>query len=496
MSPFARLSRLDHSWITRCDPIRVATGQRHVASAGDSLPASHAPFAPSIFMHAKIVLLPGDGIGPEVVSQAERVLAGVAKRGGHAFQFVTCPIGGSAIDQCGAPLPEQTLAECRSAQAILLGAVGGPKWDDPRAKTRPEAGLLRIRKELGLFANLRPITTHRQLVDASPLKRSIVEGVDILFIRELTGGLYFGESGRRPHASGEEAWNTMIYSTGEIERVVRLAGRLARNRRRKVTSVDKANVLEVSRLWRQVAARIMSEEFPDVAYDVVLVDAMAMHLISRPRDFDVVVTENMFGDILTDEGSMLPGSLGLLPSASLGDSGPGTLRAHSRLRPRHCRQRHRQPAGHNPRGRHALAALVEFGKGGRRHRGGRQFRAGRRSSHERHRRRRPEHRHGGHGPARGCSPLLNRPVPHISFSARLIHAAHEMASPRSDCDCRSLSRSLHLSRSPSNPRRCGGNGAWRSIKGLQVQMVDDALALGIKQAALNVSLTSLALGRA
>jgi 3-isopropylmalate dehydrogenase len=274
-------------------------------------------------MDAKIVLLPGDGIGPEVVSQAERVLVAIAKRGGHAFRFVTCAIGGCAIDQSGDPLPEQTLNECRSAQAILLGAVGGPKWDDPRAKTRPEAGLLRIRKELALFANLRPITTHRQLVEASPLKRQIVEGVDILFIRELTGGLYFGESGRRPHASGEEAWNTMIYSTGEIERVVRLAGRLARNRRRKVTSVDKANVLEVSRLWRQVAARIMSEEFPDVPYDVVLVDAMAMHLISRPRDFDVVVTENMFGDILTDEGSMLPGSLGLLPSASLGDSGPG-----------------------------------------------------------------------------------------------------------------------------------------------------------------------------
>jgi 3-isopropylmalate dehydrogenase len=274
-------------------------------------------------MHAKIVLLPGDGIGPEVVNQAERVLSAVAKRGRHSFQFVTRPIGGCAIDECGNPLPEETLEECRSAQAILLGAVGGPKWDDPRAKTRPEAGLLKIRKELKLFANLRPITAHRQLVDASPLKRQIVEGVDILFVRELTGGLYFGESGRRPHTSGEEAWNTMIYSTGEIERVVRLAGRLARNRRSKVTSVDKANVLEVSRLWRQVAARIMSEEFPDVQYDVVLVDAMAMHLISRPRDFDVVVTENMFGDILTDEGSMLPGSLGLLPSASLGDSGPG-----------------------------------------------------------------------------------------------------------------------------------------------------------------------------
>ncbi|HUE16026.1 MAG TPA: 3-isopropylmalate dehydrogenase [Planctomycetaceae bacterium] len=274
-------------------------------------------------MDAKIALLPGDGIGPEVVGHAERALKAVAERGGHAFRFVTCPIGGCAIDQFGDPLPEKTLVECRSSQAILLGAVGGPKWDNPQAKTRPEAGLLRLRKELNLFANLRPIATQRQLIDASPLKRSIVEGVDILFIRELTGGLYFGESGRRPHPSGEEAWNTMIYSTGEIERVVRLAGQLARRRRRKVTSVDKANVLEVSRLWRQVAARIMSDEFPDVQYDVVLVDAMAMHLISRPREFDVIVTENMFGDILTDEGSMLPGSLGLLPSASLGDSGPG-----------------------------------------------------------------------------------------------------------------------------------------------------------------------------
>jgi 3-isopropylmalate dehydrogenase len=274
-------------------------------------------------MDAKIVLLPGDGIGPQVVAQAERVLRAVAAQFQHAFHFVTCPIGGCAIDEFGDPLPERTLAECRSSQAILLGAVGGPKWDDPRAKTRPETGLLRIRKELGLFANLRPITAHRQLVDASPLKRSIVEGVDILFIRELTGGLYFGESARRPHPSGEQAWNTMIYSTGEIERVVRLAGQLARRRRKKVTSVDKANVLEVSRLWREVAARVMSSEFPEIKYDVVLVDAMAMHLISRPRDFDVVVTENMFGDILTDEGSMLPGSLGLLPSASLGDSGPG-----------------------------------------------------------------------------------------------------------------------------------------------------------------------------
>ncbi len=282
----------------------------------------------------------------------------MAERFHHTFNFVTCPIGGCAIDEFGDPLPERTLAECRSSQAVLLGAVGGPKWDDPRAKTRPEAGLLKIRKELGLFANLRPITAHRQLVDASPLKRSIVEGVDILFIRELTGGLYFGEAVRQPHPSGEQAWNTMIYSTGEIERVVRLAGQLARGRRKKVTSVDKANVLEVSRLWREVAARVMKNEFPEIAYDVVLVDAMAMHLISRPRDFDVVVTENMFGDILTDEGSMLPGSLGLLAVGLPRLRRPRPLRTDPRLSPRHRRQRHRQPPGDDPRRRDAAAALA------------------------------------------------------------------------------------------------------------------------------------------
>jgi 3-isopropylmalate dehydrogenase len=201
--------------------------------------------------------------------------------------------------------------------------VGGPKWDDPKAKTRPEAGLLRIRKELGLFANLRPTKTWDELLDASPLKREIVAGTDILFVRELTGGIYFGESGRKPHPSGEEAWNVMIYSTGEIERVVRVAADAARKRRGKLTMVDKANVLEASRLWRQVSERVVKTEYPDLEYNVVLVDSMAMHLISKPREFDVVVTENLFGDILTDEASMLPGSLGMLPSASLGSSGPG-----------------------------------------------------------------------------------------------------------------------------------------------------------------------------
>jgi 3-isopropylmalate dehydrogenase len=272
---------------------------------------------------ASLVLLPGDGIGPEVVAQAERVLAAIASRFGHVFECARYPMGGCAIDSHGAPLPEETLAACRASQAILLGAVGGPKWDDPAAKTRPETGLLQIRKELGLFANLRPINPSPHLLDASPLKRTIIEGTDILFIRELTGGLYFGESGRRPHASGQEAYSTMLYNTGEIERVCRVAALAARRRRGRLTMVDKANVLEVSRLWRSVCGELVAREFPDLRYDVVLVDAMAMHLISRPRDFDVIVTENMFGDILTDEGSMLTGSMGLLPSASLGSSGPG-----------------------------------------------------------------------------------------------------------------------------------------------------------------------------
>ena len=272
---------------------------------------------------ASIVLLPGDGIGPEVVSVGQSVLEAIARGFEHDFSFETGMIGGCAIDESGTPLPEPTLQMCRDSDAILLGAVGGPKWDDPSADTRPEQGLLTLRKELDLFANLRPITAHPQLLDSSPLKREIIEGVDILFVRELTGGIYFGDSGRRESPGGEAAYSEMVYQTSEIERVVRLAGEAARGRGGHLTSVDKANVLEVSRLWRQVAERVISQEFSDLEYDVVLVDAMAMHLINRPKDFDVVVTGNMFGDILTDEGSMLPGSLGLLPSASLGESGPG-----------------------------------------------------------------------------------------------------------------------------------------------------------------------------
>ncbi|MCH7669833.1 MAG: 3-isopropylmalate dehydrogenase [Acidobacteria bacterium] len=272
-------------------------------------------------MNKSIVLLPGDGIGPEVLAQGRNILEAVAKRFGHEFTIDERPMGGNAIDMFGDPLPQSTLDACRGADAVILGAIGGPKWDDPNAKTRPEAGLLDLRKGLGLYANLRPILPHPQLVAASPLRPDLIAGVDILFFRELTGGIYFGPSA--VSSDGNTAQSDMVYHTYEIERIVRLAAQAARERSNHLTSVDKANVLEVSRLWRKVAARVMEDEYPDVEYDVVLVDAMAMHLISRPATFDVVVTGNLFGDILTDEASMLPGSLGMLPSAAIGDDGPG-----------------------------------------------------------------------------------------------------------------------------------------------------------------------------
>ncbi len=275
-------------------------------------------------MQAQFVLLSGDGIGPEIVSQARRVLEQIGRQFGHQFSFEEHLIGGIAIDQTGDPLPQATLEACKRSAGVLLGAVGGPKWDDPNAKTRPEVGLLRIRKELGLFANLRPIATYPELLDASPIKREILEGTDILFFRELTGDIYFGPSSCEDlPGGGQRATSMMVYETYEIERIFRLAGEAARKRRRKLTMVDKANVLEASRLWRRVCAGLAKQEFPDLDYEVVLVDAMAMHLISRPRSFDVVVTSNMFGDILTDEASMLPGSLGMLPSASIGSHSPG-----------------------------------------------------------------------------------------------------------------------------------------------------------------------------
>jgi 3-isopropylmalate dehydrogenase len=270
-------------------------------------------------MNATIVLLPGDGIGPEVVTEARAVLDAVAQRFGHSFAYETHAVGGCAIDESGTALPDATLAACKNADAVLLGAVGGPKWDDPSAAVRPEQGLLGLRKGLGLFANLRPVKAHPSLIGASPLKADRVRGVDILVVRELTGGLYFGQPRlREKTAGGERAVDTLEYTDVEIRRVVQLAFRIARGRRAKLTSVDKANVLESSRLWRSVATEVGSE-FPDVALDHQLVDAAAMRLITSAADFDVIVTENMFGDILTDEASVLTGSLGMLPSASLGE---------------------------------------------------------------------------------------------------------------------------------------------------------------------------------
>ncbi len=270
-------------------------------------------------MKANIVLLPGDGIGPEVVAAAQSVLQAIAEKFGHTFAMEEYLIGGAAMDAAGTALPEETLSACQNADAVLLGAVGGPKWDDPTAAVRPEQGLLGLRKSLGLFANLRPVVPQADLLAASPLRPDLLEGVDLLVVRELTGGIYFGEPRGRHEVGGQQtAFDTMIYSENEVRRVVRLAFDLARQRRKKVTSVDKANVLDSSRLWRQVAAQVAAE-YPDVEFEVLLVDAATMHLITRPASFDVMVTTNMFGDILTDEASVLTGSMGNLPSASLGE---------------------------------------------------------------------------------------------------------------------------------------------------------------------------------
>lgn len=268
-------------------------------------------------MNAKIVVLAGDGIGPEVTGEARKVLSAVAEKFGHQFDFSDQMMGGRAIDELGTSLPDETVAACKTADAILLGAVGGPKWDDPKAKDRPERGLLAIRKALNLFANLRPVKLHPQLLSASTLKEEVLQGVDMLVIRELTGGLYFGPK-KEAGEEGYEAFDTEIYTRPEIERVVRLAAVTAMGRRKKLASVDKANVMASSRLWRRVATEVLAG-FPELEIEHVLVDAMAMHLIRRPASFDVIVAGNIFGDILTDEAAMLAGSMGMLPSASLGD---------------------------------------------------------------------------------------------------------------------------------------------------------------------------------
>jgi 3-isopropylmalate dehydrogenase len=268
-------------------------------------------------MEAKIVVLAGDGIGPEVTTEARKVLEAVGRKYSHSFHCDNQLMGGIAIDTVGNSLPDATIEACQTADAILLGAVGGPKWDNPNAKDRPERGLLGIRKALNLFANVRPVKIHPQLISASTLKEDVLQGVDMIVIRELTGGAYFGPRQEAGEA-GYEAYDTMLYTRPEIERVLRTAAEMALARRKKLTSVDKANVLASSRLWRRVATEVLAE-YPDLQVEHLLVDAMAMHLIRHPSSYDVIVTENLFGDILTDEASMLAGSMGMLPSASLGD---------------------------------------------------------------------------------------------------------------------------------------------------------------------------------
>ena len=268
-------------------------------------------------MELKIALLPGDGIGPEIVGEAVKVLDRVAAKYGHVFKYEKALVGACAIDATGDPYPAETHAVCLRSDAVLFGAIGDPKYDnDPSAKVRPEQGLLRMRKSLGLYANLRPLAVFDSLAGRSPLKTEIVRGADFLCVRELTGGMYFGRPQGRSE-DGNTAYDTCVYTREEIERILRLAFELARKRRKHLTVVDKANVLETSRLWRETAQRV-AREYPEVAVDYMFVDNAAMQIIRQPAYFDVIVTENMFGDILTDEASVISGSLGMLSSASVG----------------------------------------------------------------------------------------------------------------------------------------------------------------------------------
>ncbi|MBD3920153.1 3-isopropylmalate dehydrogenase [Paenibacillus cellulosilyticus] len=270
----------------------------------------------------KIAVIAGDGIGPEVVGEALKVMKKTEELFGYQFEFEHGLFGGIAIDEKGTPLPQETLDICKAADAVLLGAVGGPKWDNNSKELRPETGLLGIRKALGLFSNIRPANVFDCLMDASTLKPEVLEGTDLIVVRELTGGIYFGEKFRREGANGQEAVDTCVYNVQEVERIVRQAFEIAQTRRKKLASVDKANVLETSRLWREVVNRI-APEYPDVELEHVLVDNCAMQLLRRPASFDVIVTENMFGDILSDEAAMLTGSIGMLSSASMGEGSFG-----------------------------------------------------------------------------------------------------------------------------------------------------------------------------
>ena len=274
-------------------------------------------------MQYDIALLKGDGIGPEIVDSAVRVLERVGAKFGHTFLFSSYLIGGAAIDQTGAPLPDETVDGCLKSDSVLLGAVGGPKWDALPGHLRPEKALLGIRKAMGVYTNLRPAKLYRALSGACPLRAEVsAAGFDIMIVRELTGGIYFGERGRRNGSYGEEAYDTECYSRFEIERIARAAFAVARKRRGHVTSIDKANVLETSRLWRETVHAV-AKDYPDVTLSDMLVDNAAMQLVRAPQQFDVIVTSNMFGDILSDEASQITGSIGMLPSASLGDGTRG-----------------------------------------------------------------------------------------------------------------------------------------------------------------------------
>jgi 3-isopropylmalate dehydrogenase len=287
-------------------------------------------------MEFKVAALPGDGVGPEVTNEAIKALEAVGRKFGHSFKFQNGLIGGVSIDATGSALTEETLSMCRTCHAVLLGAVGDPKFDDPKARVHPEDGLLALRKGLGLFANLRPIKVLPFLVNSTALKPEIIKGVDIMVVRELTGGLYFGQPKKQWRtAEGRQAVDTMAYSEQEIERIVKVGFELARTRRKKLTSVDKANVLQTSRLWRQVVIEV-AVKYPDIEVDHMLVDTSSMRIIQNPRYFDVLVTENTFGDIITDEASMLAGSMGMLPSASLaGVPGVGAAKAFGMYEPIH-----------------------------------------------------------------------------------------------------------------------------------------------------------------
>ena len=274
-------------------------------------------------MDYKIAVIPGDGIGPEIVNQGLKVLDKIGQIYGHKFEYKTLKAGGCAIDTFGVPLPDETVEVCKKSDAVILGAVGGPKWDTLPGHLRPEQALLGLRGQLELYANLRPAVIYKELMDACPIKPEIIgDSIDIMVVRELTGGIYFGERGRRNGKMGQEAYDTEVYSVAEIERIARIAFEAARKRNKKVTSIDKANILESSRLWREVVTDV-SKDYPDVILEHLYVDNAAMQLIRNPRQFDVIVTTNMFGDILSDEASMITGSIGMLPSASLGKNSFG-----------------------------------------------------------------------------------------------------------------------------------------------------------------------------